>query len=114
MVSLSIRDLFSRRYTTNNRWCSKKAVPARSLQFARSLELACLADSDSGRQGTDARRQFSSPTALCTACAKRSDVLDYGGAFRLIYRRKTPFALTAQGQLSIDGNRRFSSHQVVA
>ncbi|MBE9168747.1 hypothetical protein IQ238_14935 [Pleurocapsales cyanobacterium LEGE 06147] len=111
MVSLSIRDLFSRRYTNNNRWCSKEAVPARLLNLTRSLELACLADSKSSRERYE--QQFASPTAFGAAYAKRSDALDYAGAFRLVDRR-TPFALTAQGRLSVDGNRRPSSHWVVA
>jgi hypothetical protein len=113
MVSLSSRDLFSRRYITNNRWCSKKAVTARSLKFFRSLELACLADTDSRNKRTVAGSQFLNPTAFGAVCVKRSYALNYVGQFPLVYE-KTPLALTARGQLSVDGNRRPSSHWVVA
>lgn len=112
MVSLSIRDLSSRRYTTNNRWCSKKTVPAQLLN-ARWLKLACLADTDSGKKRTANCSKFSNSTVFSVACAKRSYALDYAGALPLV-DKKTPFASIAPGRLSVDGNRRPNSHWVVA
>lgn len=113
MVSLSIRDLFSRRYTINYKWCSKKAGTARSLKFFRLLEPVGLANTDSGRKKTVARSHFSKQTAFCAVCAKRSYALNYVEKFPLVYKIMS-LALTARRQLFVDGNRRPSSHWVVA
>jgi hypothetical protein len=112
MVSLSIRDLSSRRYTTKNRWCSKKVVPAQSLK-ALWLKLAGLADTDLEKQKTvNCSQMFKS--IVLAVCAKQSYALNYAGTLSLVDRR-TPFTLLiALERLSVDGNRRPSSHWVVA